>query len=176
MIEPLNIPVVETERLRLRGHRLEDFAAIREMWVDPLVVKYIGGKPRAVEESWLKFLRSAGFWVHLGYGYWIIEDKETGEVAGEVGFGDFKRELTPSNSGEPEIGWSLASRFHGRGIGIEAAQAAVTWGAEQNFGAPMSCIIEPANVASVRIAEKIGFTETTHTTYHGVDIILYHRR
>lgn len=171
----LNVPRIESERLILRGHQLDDFSAIRDMWADPIVTKFIGGKPRPEEESWLKFLRATGFWVHLGYGYWIIEDKETGGVAGEVGFGDFMRDMTPSNRGEPEIGWSLAAPFHGRGLGYEAAKAAVAWGDEQDFGVPMSCIIDPANIASVRIAEKLGFAETMRTTYHGASVVLFHR-
>ena len=80
-----NVPRLETERLILRGHRLDDFPAIRDIWADPIVTKYISGKPRPEEEAWLKFLRATGFWVHLGYGYWIVEDKETGAVMGRQG-------------------------------------------------------------------------------------------
>ena len=170
-----NVPRLETERLILRGHRLDDFPAIRDIWADPIVTKYISGKPRPEEEAWLKFLRATGFWVHLGYGYWIVEDKETGAVMGETGFGDFRRDMTPSNRGEPEIGWSLGSSFHGRGLGFEAASAALAWGDEQNFKTPISCIIDTRNTPSVRIAEKLGFTETTRTTYHGSEIVLMHR-
>lgn len=146
------------------------------MWRDPAVTKYIDGKPRAEEECWLKFLRATGFWAHLGYGYWIIEEKASGAIVGETGFGDFKREMTPSLRGEPEIGWALAAPFHGKGYGYEAARAAVAWGDANKIPAPMSCIIGPENTASIRIAEKCGFIETARTTYHGDDIIVLHRR
>ncbi len=171
-----DVPQLETARLRLRGHRLDDFPAIRAMWRDPAVTKYIDGKPRAEEECWLKFLRATGFWAHLGYGYWIIEEKASGAIVGETGFGDFKREMTPSLRGEPEIGWALAAPFHGKGYGYEAARAAVAWGDANKIPAPMSCIIGPENTASIRIAEKCGFIETARTTYHGDDIIVLHRR
>ncbi len=36
----MSVPVLETERLILRGHRLEDFAAYAAMWADPIVTKY----------------------------------------------------------------------------------------------------------------------------------------
>ncbi len=39
------VPILETERLRLRGHRRDDFAASAAMWADPIVTRYIGGKP-----------------------------------------------------------------------------------------------------------------------------------
>lgn len=171
-----DVPLVETERLILRGHRLDDFPAIRDMWSDPQVTKFIGGKPRPEEDCWLKFLRATGFWVHLGYGYWIVEEKTSGAIVGETGFGDFKRDISPSIRGEPEIGWVLATAFHGKGYGYEAARAAVAWGDENKIALPMSCIVNPENSASVRIAEKCGFIETMRTAYHGDEIILFHRR
>jgi len=54
------VPVLETERLKLRGHRLDDFPACATMWADPAVTRHIGGKPLSTEESWTKFLRYFG--------------------------------------------------------------------------------------------------------------------
>jgi RimJ/RimL family protein N-acetyltransferase len=39
---PVRVPVIETERLRLRGHRLEDFPDSAALWADPLVTRFIG--------------------------------------------------------------------------------------------------------------------------------------
>ena len=72
------IPVLETERLKLRGHRLDDFVHCAAMWADSEVTRYIGGKPFTEEESWTKFLRYAGHWTLLGFGYWVAEEKTTG--------------------------------------------------------------------------------------------------
>ena len=52
-------PVIETQRTILRAHRLEDFDAYAAMWADPVVTRFIGGKPRTREESWMRFLRHA---------------------------------------------------------------------------------------------------------------------
>jgi RimJ/RimL family protein N-acetyltransferase len=62
-----DIPVVETERLRLRGHTMDDFAHTRALWSDPAVVTYMGGKPLTLEECWTRFLRYLGHWAVLGY-------------------------------------------------------------------------------------------------------------
>ena len=100
------IPVLETERLKLRGHRLDDFPACAAMWADPAVTRHIGGKPLSNEESWTKFLRYFGHWALLGFGYWVVEEKATGNFAGEVGFADYKRNIDPPLN-SPEMGWVL---------------------------------------------------------------------
>jgi RimJ/RimL family protein N-acetyltransferase len=65
----MDVPVIETQRLILRGHRLEDFDALAAMWADPHVARFIGGKPATQEESWARLLRYAGHWRLLGFGY-----------------------------------------------------------------------------------------------------------
>ena len=122
------VPVIETERLILRGHRMEDFRDCAAMWALPEVVRYIGGKPFSGEEVWARLLRYVGHWQWMGFGFWALEEKATGAFAGELGFAEFKRELEPSIQGIPEIGWVLAPHAHGKGYATEAVQAVVAWG------------------------------------------------
>jgi RimJ/RimL family protein N-acetyltransferase len=77
----VQVPVLETERLKLRGHRLDDFAPCAAMWADPLVTRHIGGIPLSAEESWTRLLRYVGHWALLGFGYWVVEEKATGNFA-----------------------------------------------------------------------------------------------
>lgn len=170
-----DVPVIETERLLLRGYRGEDFAFFRDMWADPQVVRHIGGKPRLEEETWTKFLRMIGHWRVMGFGFWAVEEKASGSLIGEVGFCDFRRDMSPSNRGEPEMGWVLASAVHGKGYATEAVRAALAWGDDHLAGARMSCIIGPENAASIRVAEKCGFKQTARAVYHGEEILLFHR-
>src|SRR5262245_4862609 len=119
------IPIIETERLRLRGHTPEDFEAFAAMWQDPAVVRFISGRPSTRVEAWGRLLRYVGHWALLGYGYWLIEEMATGRLVGETGLADMKREIEPSLAGMPEIGWALAPWAHGKGFGTEAVKAAV---------------------------------------------------
>jgi RimJ/RimL family protein N-acetyltransferase len=173
-------PVIETERLRLRRHRREDFADCAAMWADPLVTRYIGGKPLSEEEVWARLLRYAGHWAWMGFGYWVMEEKGSGSFAGEVGFSDWKRDIEPSLRGVPELGWVLATRVHGKGYATEAARAAIAWG-DRNIGAAHArlgrtvCIIHPEHARSIRVAEKCGFKEVQRTTYKGEPTILFAR-
>src|SRR5580692_7683980 len=162
----VEVPILSTERLRLRGHRLGDFSHCAAMWADPAVARYIG-KPLTEEECWTKFMRYVGHWALMGFGYWVLEEKATGDFVGEIGFADYKRELEPSLKGVPEIGWVLASRVHGKGYATEAARAAIAWGDAHFSPARTACLINPENLASVRVALKCGYREFQLTTYKG---------
>jgi RimJ/RimL family protein N-acetyltransferase len=160
-------PVIETERLRLRAHRVEDLAACAAMWAEESVTRFIGGKPLSEDETWLRVLRHAGHWTLLGFGYWVVEEKTTRQFLGEAGLAEFRREIQPPIVGTPEAGWVFAPSAHGRGYAREAMQAVLAWG-ESRFGGRRSvCLIDPQNAASLRLAERLGFKEEVRTTFHG---------
>jgi len=162
----MDVPVLETARLRLRAHRLDDFEASFAMWSDPLVTRYIGGKPSTEQQTWSRMTSYAGHWALMGFGYWALEDTSTGTFAGELGFANFRREIAPSMRDVPELGWSLASRFHGRGLATEAVRAAVAWG-DARFGlARTVCLIDVENLASLRVALKSGYAVFEQTLFH----------
>lgn len=170
------VPVIDTGRLPLRGHRMDDFAACAAMWGDPGVTRYISGKPFTPEEVWARMLRYVGHWSWMGYGYWAIEERATGRFAGELGFANFRREIYPPFDGTPEIGWVLPTHVHGKGYATEAVGAVVAWG-EAHFGARETvCLIHPENERSIREAARAGYRETQRTTYKGQPAIVMRRR
>jgi RimJ/RimL family protein N-acetyltransferase len=171
-----NAPTLETPRLRLRAHRLDDFIDCAAMWADAAVVKHIGGKPFTEEESWARLLRYAGHWSLLGFGYWVIEEKTSSRFVGEAGFADYKRALDPPLTGIPEIGWALTSQAHGRGFATEAVSTAVAW-SDAHFPLPeTACIISPENLQSIRVAEKCGYRESHLASYKGKTTKVFTRR
>lgn len=169
------VPSLQTERLILSGHRLEDFAECLALWSDPEVTRHITGKPSTAEEVWARILRYVGHWALLGFGYWVVRERDTGRFVGEVGFADFKREVEPPFNGDPEAGWVLAPWSHGRGFATEAVRAIIAWGA-QHFGPRrIVCMIAPENTASIRVAHKCGYTEFGRTTYKGEPSLLFRK-
>jgi len=171
----VDIPTIETERLILRGHTPEDFPAFAAMWADPVVTRFIGGAPLAEEDAWSKYLRVAGHWALLGYGFWSIVEKASGQRVGEAGILNVKRDTNPSFRDVPEIGWGLLPAVHGKGYATEAVKAILEW-AEDRFGkVRMVCIIDPENTPSLRVAERCGFHEYARTTYKGEAIIILER-
>ena len=168
-------PTIETARLILRAHRLEDFEAHAALWGDPVVTRFIGGVPQTCEQAWVRLLRHAGMWQMLGFGFWAVTDKESGKLIGEAGFHDLKRDVTPSLDGTLEAGWGFLPEIHGKGIATEVVAALVAWGEANHPGRRMTCLIDPRNVASIRVAEKHGFREYARSTYHGASMILFQR-
>jgi RimJ/RimL family protein N-acetyltransferase len=150
-------PALETERLLLRGHEITDLSDCVAMWSDPQVVRYTIGQPSPPQRSWLRILSYRGHWALLGFGYWAVQEKASGRYIGEIGFADFKREMTPSLDGMPELGWALAPWAQGRGYAIEALNAAVAWGDERFQALRTVCIIHRDNERSLRIAAKLGY-------------------
>ena len=169
------IPTIETKRLILRPHRIDDFEAYVEMWADPDVVRFIGGKPFDREASWGRFMRQAGIWQVLGFGFFAIEEKETGRLAGEAGFAEFRRNLEPSIEGTLEAGWALNPNVQGWGYATEAMTAAIGWADAAVPGRRMTCIIDPDNLPSIRVAQRLGFTEMARTRYNDAPITVFER-
>lgn len=170
------VPAIESERTTLRAHRMGDFDAYAAMWAEPVVTRFIGGRARTREESWQRFLRQFGLWSLLGYGFWAVEEKASGQFIGEAGFHDLKRDIVPSIEGIPEAGWAFLPSVHGQGIATEVVGAVVAWG-EKRFGLTKTvCLIDPDNAASLKVAGKHGFQEVTRTVYGGHPVILLQRQ
>ena len=170
-----NIPSIETPRLILRGHTLEDFPSYAAMWADPIVTRFLGGVPHSEEDAWARYMRIAGHWALLGFGFWCIVEKSSGLRVGEAGILDVKRNIEPPFHGTPEIGWALLPSVHGKGYATEAVRAILSWGEERFGKVRMVCIIDPGNAASLRMAERCGFRETVRTTYKGDPTIILER-
>jgi RimJ/RimL family protein N-acetyltransferase len=142
-----------TERLRLRRFRAGDGEAYAAINADPLVVRYLGGEiDRGASDAQLA--RIMAHWDEHGFGLWAAELRDDGRMIGFVGLSipGFLPAVLPA----VEVGWRLASDVWGRGLATEGGRAAVEWG----FGGlgldRIISIIDPQNIASLRVAEKLG--------------------
>ncbi len=141
----MNVPTIETERLILRGQTAQDFPAFAQMWADPVVTRFIGGVPLSEEEAWAKFMRIAGHWTLLGFGFWGIFEKAAGARIARPASSTSSARSRRSFHGTPELGWGLLPAVHGKGYATEAVRAIIAW-AENRFGkVRMVCIIDPGN-------------------------------
>ena len=169
-------PVVETARLRLRPFRAEDLGPHAATMADPQVMRHLGGTGLAREDAWRRLLTGLGMWAMFGYGYWAVERRSDGAWIGQVGFADFKRDMQPSIEGLPEMGWIFAPAAQGQGFASEAVAAGLGWADEVLQAPEIVAIIDPDNAASIRLAEKVGFSEQNDARYRGSRILLFRRR
>jgi RimJ/RimL family protein N-acetyltransferase len=142
---------------------------------DPEVVRYLGGSPFSREDSWRRLMTGPGMWDFLGFGFWAVERRDDGAWLGQAGFCDFKRDMEPSVEGLPEMGWILAPFAQGQGYASEAVAAGLAWADEVLKAPEIVAIIDPANAASIRVAEKCGFSERSEAQYRGETILLLRR-
>ena len=169
-------PELETPRLRLRALAEEDLQTWSEATSDPDVTRYLGGVTLSREETWRRLLATVGSWAILGYGYWAVERKDDARMVGHAGFADFKRDLTPSIEGLPEMGWVFARDAHGQGYASEAVKAGLQWADRALAGLTFTAIIHPENAASIRVAEKAGFGQPVETLYRGEPTLIFYRQ
>ena len=170
-----DIPRITSDRLILRPHDAGDLDACLAMWSDERVVRFIGGKPADLAETWARMLRYRGLWQLLGYGYWLVAERQTGAFVGEVGFADFKRGLGADDLHLPEAGWAISPDQAGRGYASEAAETAHRW-FDTTHGGGSFCMISDGNAASVRVAEKLGYGFSHTLSYKGEPTGIFLRR
>ena len=177
MPKPASAPTLTTARLTLTGHAATDLEDCAAMWADPRVYAMIGGQPRAREDVWIRLLRSVGQWTLFGYGSWIARDTATGALIGELGLIEARRAIDPPiDAGPefgPEVGWTLTGDAQGQGYASEALAAILAW---TDARVPATtCIIDPANAPSIRLAERHGYRLRTTGTYRDAPILIFDR-
>ncbi|WP_093666631.1 GNAT family N-acetyltransferase [Sphingomonas gellani] len=167
-------PTLETARLHLVPPAVADLEDAAAMWAHPAVYGMIGGRPFTREEVWQRLLRYIGHWHLLGYGTWTIRARQDGAYLGSVGLMLSRRATIPSFEDEVEAGWTLVPHAHGQGYAREALGAMLTW-ADANGIAPVLCIIDDANLPSIRLAERCGFRPAGTVQYREQPVRLFRR-
>jgi len=155
-------PTLTTARLTLTGHAATDLEDCAAMWADPRVYTMIGGQPRSREDVWIRLLRAIGQWTLFGYGSWVARDA-AGRLIGELGLMEARRAIEPPIDATPEVGWTLTGAAQGQGYASEALAAILAW-TDARIPAT-TCIIDPANAPSIRLAERLGYRLRTQGTY-----------
>ena len=168
-------PKLETERLILRAFRKNDLEAHAATLGDEQVMRHIGGKAMSREDSWRRLLSGIGMWSLIGMGPWAVERKSDSRMVGHCGFFQFEREMSPPIIGEPEMGWIFDRSVHGQGIAFEACKAALEWADEEIAAESYPAIIDLENLASMKLAERLGFVRQPDAIYRDAPISLYRR-
>ena len=168
-------PRLETERLILRDFARDDLDSLAATLGDPEVVRHLTGEPISREDSLRRLFMAAGQWRLIGLGTWAVERKSDGRMVGHVGFLDMERDMEPSIKGLPEMGWIFDTSVHGQGVAHEACEAALAWLDAAHGPIEIPAIISPENIASLKLAEKLGFVREADGVYKGEPIAIVRR-
>jgi RimJ/RimL family protein N-acetyltransferase len=155
----MRIPKLTTNRLVLRAFRASDWDAYAAMNADPAVREWLGGNLLSREQSWAQMESFLGQWALRGYGVFAVESE--GRLAGRAGI------LHPADWPEPELAWTLATPFWGRGLGTEAAAEVRRWTFARFARNRLVSYIVPENTRSRRVAEKLGAVQQGRVALRG---------
>jgi RimJ/RimL family protein N-acetyltransferase len=167
-METVIVPKLETERLLLRAFTEEDFEDYARTCADPEVMHYIGeGRPLTRLEAWRQLASIIGHWHLRGYGLWAVEEKSSGKLVGRVGF------YNPAGWPGFELGWTLAREAWGKGYATEGARRALRYAFTEMGREKVISLIAPDNVASVRVALRLGEKLEGQTEVFGHEVLIY---
>jgi RimJ/RimL family protein N-acetyltransferase len=158
----IDVPVLETARLRLRRFVCEDYAAICAIHADPATMRYMGdGKPRDPALTWAQMTMWTGMHAMRRGGWFAITRREDGAVIGRTGIN--AQPAWP----EPEVAYTLARDQWGRGYAAEAAAAIRDWAWRTLAPATLVSLIKVGNAASANVARKLGARLTDTIEFEG---------
>jgi RimJ/RimL family protein N-acetyltransferase len=147
--------ILETKRLILRHQVLADLDDLWALYCNPNITKYIPDAPRSREEAKEELeWHMHGHPKHPELGLWATIHKESGKFIGRCGLLPW----TIEGQYDVEVAYTIAEEYWGQGLGSEAAQAILQYGFEKLNLSRLICLIDPDNIGSQKVAEKIGMT------------------
>lgn len=160
--------VLETERLRLRPYRTDDVDDLAEMFADAEHMRwYPSAFTREQSQAWID--RQFQRYAEDGFGLFLAELRDDGAFAGTLG------PTVQNVEGERriEIGWHIRPALKGRGLAVEGADAARAWAFGELEVDHVISLIRPENIASRRVAEKLGMSIERETLHADLRHVVY---
>jgi len=162
--------VCETSRLILRKFNESDVDPLLSFQGDPEVMRFSIRGPVTRADIQTKYLPSClKRYARDGLGQWAVVRKSDGICVGECGI--CVQEL--DGESEFEISYRMRRDCWGIGLATEAAQACRDYGFKSVRLRRMISIIESENVASIRVAEKMGMTLERRASFHNIPVLIY---
>jgi [ribosomal protein S5]-alanine N-acetyltransferase len=160
-----------TERLMLRPPGPGDGPGYRALLMDPVIGEWLRPQPlRPFEPAdgdlWLG--EDERHWERFGFGPWAVLERRGGDYLGRVGL----RWTDIGDRAGIELVWAIDPAHHGEGFAGEAATAALDFAEELELDEVFAMIL-PINVASQRVAQKVGLEPVGEVEHAGFDHLLF---
>ena len=167
-------PDIETERLRLRHWRIEDAQGALEVYNNARVMTFINPlpeyKPRTLEEQQESLVKYTALYEESedGRGFWAVEEKESGRIAGTI-----LLKPIPGHESMVEVGWHLGEFAWGKGFATEGGKAALDYGFKTLALEQIYALVDPRNTPSIRVTQRLGLEQTGELEAYGKLLNLY---
>lgn len=145
----------------------EDFEEYAAMHMDFEVVRYTSRTQLTRMDAWRHLATMVGHWHLRGFGMWGVEELATGRLVGRVGFHE------PDGWPAFELGWTLGRAAWGKGYATEAAKRCLEYAFHEMNREHVISLIDPENVASIKVAERIGETLEGEAEVMGHRLLVY---
>ena len=146
---------IETDRLTIRLVLASDLPALYAINGDDAVTRYLPyetWRDSAAGETW--FQRASSMHAAGEAGQFVIVLREAGAIVGTC----LLFRIDRANA-RAEIGYVLARKYWGAGYMIEAMRAFVAFAFDHLALRRLEATVDPRNVASARVVERLGFVK-----------------
>lgn len=155
--------ILTTDRCLVRETCVGDLDAFYEIYAESSVTQYTEGlcPERAQEEAYLQDYTENMYYFY-NYGVWTVSDRTTGQVIGRAGFSN--RE----GYEDPELGFVIGVPWQRQGYATEVCGALLKYGKEELGFEKVQMLVMPENIASLHLAEKLGFRKIDQVMWDGI--------
>lgn len=140
----------ETDRCLIRELSLSDLPALYELYDKPGMTDFV--EPLYDYETELEYQKAyiENMYGFYEYGMWLVFSKETGKLIGRAGLE------------HNEMGYMIAPEFQNQDYATEVCRFIIDYARENTDFEELYCRIDEKNTASVRLAKRLGFTNSGH--------------
>lgn len=163
------MPTLTTPRLRLEPLHDTHLDGLHRLNSDPVVMRYITGRPETREEMQAMIERVKARWREFGYSWWAFVRRRDGDV---IGMGCIQH-LNRDPAGPLETGWRLRQDAWGQGYASEAARHMVGWAFDALQPALICAVCQPANIPSSQVMERLGMHDAGRGRWYDMDCRRY---
>lgn len=152
------LPAITTARLILRPMKMDDAPALFILRSDARILKHIMNPPAKDVEDARAFIEKINGYIEKNEtAFFGITTKEADTLIGTCTIWN----LQPENM-RAEVGYVLHPDYWGKGLAQEALTALVDFGFRHMKLHSLEGHVAPANGASIRVMEKLGFVKEGH--------------
>jgi ribosomal-protein-alanine N-acetyltransferase len=161
--------ICETDRLILRRFTRSDLDPVAAIMADPEVTRFFPGGPRTRDQTRARLEDFLHDYDRVGFSKWAVVLRHSGELIGRCG----PAIQSVDGVDEVEIGYDLAKHHWGHGLATEAAAAAIEYCFALLGMTRVVSLIDPNNVPSLRVAQRLGMTHERHVEWRNASFFLY---